>query len=66
MQPYHNYKDKFPFPNGKMIYVPTEETRRFGSQSNTYGSHGNEENLCYFYHLRRGGHVAAARNHFKL
>jgi Reverse transcriptase (RNA-dependent DNA polymerase) len=62
MQPYHNYKDKFPLPNGKMIYLPTEETRRFGIDLIRWVLR-KWRRPGYFYHLRQGGHVAAARNH---
>jgi hypothetical protein len=62
MQPYYNYSGKFALPNGKMVYLPTEETKRFGSDLIKWISR-RWRIPRHFFHLRRGGHVAAARKH---
>ena len=62
MQPYQNYGDKFILPNGKIVYVPTTETRYFGRDMIKWISR-RWRIPRHFYHLRRGGHVAAARSH---
>jgi hypothetical protein len=62
MQLYRNYDDKFSLPNGNMVYAPTSETRRFGSDLINWISR-RWRIPRHFYHLRPGGHVAAARSH---
>lgn len=62
MQPYYNYQNKYTGRDGKIVYLPTKETSRFGSDLMRWISR-RWRIPRHFYHLRRGGHVAAARNH---
>jgi Reverse transcriptase (RNA-dependent DNA polymerase) len=64
MQPYRNYEDKFRLPNGRTVYIPTAEIRCFGTDLIKWLVR-RWRTPRYFFHLRQGGHVAAARKHMK-
>ena len=61
---HHNYNEKFTLPNGKTVYIPTKDSRHFGRQLQKWILY-RWTPPRYFYHLRRGGHVAAVRSHLK-
>lgn len=59
-----NCKYRFNRPNGKPVYVPTEEGRRIGKQL-VAAVRRRYEPESYFYHLQKGGPVAAIHVHRK-
>ncbi|TPG61486.1 reverse transcriptase domain-containing protein [Ewingella americana] len=55
---------KFEIKEGRWVYVPSEKTREIGGKIHFYIKHKWNYPL-YMYHLRKGGHVAAANRHIK-
>lgn len=59
-----NCEYRFNRPNGKPVYVPTEDGRRIGKQIVAKVRRGYDPE-SYFYHFQKGGHVAAIHVHRK-
>jgi len=57
-----NYNHKFTLPKGHQVFVPSWRSRRDGALIQRL-VHRRWRTPSYFYHLRSGGHVAAARRH---
>ncbi|WP_310608421.1 reverse transcriptase domain-containing protein [Buttiauxella brennerae] len=58
----HRWKHKFEIRPAVWVYVPTKESKKFGSQI-LNAVRFKWTPALYFYHLRTGGHLAAARLH---
>lgn len=57
----HRYSD----PKGHWIYIPSAETRKFATYTETVIK--KHWNVPYFYyHLQKGGHIQAIKKHFDL
>jgi hypothetical protein len=58
----HTYDHKFSLPKGSQVFVPSRATTLFGNKLITWVLK-KWTPPAYCYHLREGGHVAAAKNH---
>lgn len=58
------WKHKFELKQGQWVYVPTSEMSRYGKRLHKFIV-GKWKAPLYYYHMRDGGHVAAARMHLK-
>ncbi|EPU0993430.1 reverse transcriptase domain-containing protein [Cronobacter universalis] len=56
------WKHKFLLKENKWVHIPSEEMIKYGSALHRY-IRKNWRFPLYYYHLRNGGHVAAARLH---
>lgn len=60
--PFGNCEYRFNRPNGKPVYVPTKQGRQIGRQL-VAKVRRRYEPESFFYHLQKGGHVAAIHVH---
>ncbi|WP_145954126.1 hypothetical protein [Kosakonia radicincitans] len=58
------WKHKFEIKKDRWVYVPSDEMYRYGKRLHRFII-GKWRAPLYYYHMRDGGHLAAARIHFK-
>lgn len=64
MQPHERWNSKFQIKKGAWVFVPTEETIEKGLKiKNLIEEHWSFPR--HYYHLRKGGHIRALREHIK-
>lgn len=55
--------DRFELRPGKWVHIPSKESRKFGKEL-IADLRQHYRPPSYFYHLQKGGHVAALKNHY--